>query len=108
MSSCAQALELHRAVGSRHGEADTWDSLGVAHQNLGEHQRAVACYHNALDLYEKLGSRHPQADTLIRLGNTHRDAGDIPAAHRCWRRALPILDDLGHPDADVLRARLAP
>ncbi|MCL6673237.1 ATP-binding protein [Streptomyces panaciradicis] len=108
LHSCAQALELHRAVGSRHGEADTWDSLGVAHQHLGEHQRAVACYHNALDLYEKLGSRHPQADTLIRLGNTHQDAGDIPAAHRCWRRALPILDDLGHPDADVLRARLAP
>jgi len=107
LRSCAQALELHRAVGSRHGEADTWDSLGCAHHNLGEHQRAVACYRNALDLYEKLGSRHPQADTLIRLGDTHRDAGDVPAAHHSWRQALPILDDLHHPDAEVLRARLA-
>ncbi|GAA3434960.1 AfsR/SARP family transcriptional regulator [Kutzneria kofuensis] len=104
---CAQALELHRAVGSRHGEADTWDSLGCAHHNLGEHQRAVVCYHNALELYQKLGARHPQADTLIRLGETYQDAGDFHAAHRSWQQALPILDDLHHPDADVLRARLA-
>ena len=104
---CAQALELHRAVGSRHGEADTWDSLGYAHHNLGQHWQAAACYHKALDLYEKLGSRHPQADTLIRVGDTYRDAGDRHAAHNSWQRALPILDDLHHPDADLLRARLA-
>jgi len=107
LRSCFQALELHRAVGSRHGEADTWDSLGVAHHNLGEHQRAVASYRNALELYEKLGARHPQADTLIRLGDTYQDAGDFPAARHSWQQALPILDDLCHPDADVLRARLA-
>ncbi len=104
---CSQALELHRAVGSRHGEADTWDTLGVVHHNLGEHRRAVACYLNALDLYEKLGSRHPQADTLIRLGDTYQAAGEFRTAHHSWRRALPILDDLHHPQADVLRARLA-
>ena len=107
LRSCARALELHRAVGSRHGEADTWDSLGYAHHNLGEHQRAIACYHNALELFEKVGARHPQADTLIRLGDTYRDAGDAHAARCSWRQALPILDDLHHPDADVLRARLA-
>lgn len=107
LRSCTRALELHRAVGSRHGEADTWDSLGYAHHNLGEHRQAVACYQTALELYQKLGSRHPQADTLIRLGDTYQSAGDFHAAHRCWQRALPILDDLHHPDAGVLRARLA-
>ncbi|EWM13612.1 LOW QUALITY PROTEIN: regulatory protein AfsR, partial [Kutzneria sp. 744] len=104
---CGKALELHRVVGSRHGEADTWDSLGYAHHNLGEHEQAVTCFQNALDLYQKLGSRHPQADTLIRLGNTHQDSGDVQAAHRVWQQALPILDDLHHPDADLLRARMA-
>ncbi|HTI28521.1 MAG TPA: BTAD domain-containing putative transcriptional regulator [Kutzneria sp.] len=107
LRSCTQALELHRAVGSQHGEADTWDSLGCAHHNRGDHQRAVACYRNALDLYEKLGSRLPRAETLVRLGDTHRDAGDVPAAHRSWRQALPMLDDLHHPDAEMLRTRLA-
>ncbi|UKD56946.1 tetratricopeptide repeat protein [Amycolatopsis sp. FU40] len=107
LRSCVRALELHRAVGSRHGEADTWDSLGVAHHNLGEHRRAVACYENALALYRKLGSRHPRADTLVRLGDTHQAAGDVRAAHRCWREAVLILDELHHPDADLLRTRLA-
>lgn len=107
LRSCTRALELHRAVGSRHGEADTWDSLGHAHHHLGEHQEAIACYHHALALFRKLGARHPQADTLIRLGDTHQAAGDFPAAHRTWQQALPILDDLHHPDADLLRARLA-
>ncbi|WP_162834449.1 ATP-binding protein [Amycolatopsis circi] len=104
---CAEALELHREVGSRHGEADTWDTFGFAHHNRHEHQRAVACYRNALELYEKLGSRHPRADTLVRLGETQRDAGDLRAARHSWRQALSILDDLHHPDAAVLRARLA-
>jgi tetratricopeptide (TPR) repeat protein/transcriptional regulator with XRE-family HTH domain len=107
LRSCTQALELHRAVGSRHGEADTWDSLGYAHHNLGAYDEAVDCYRNALELFQKLGARHPQADTLIRLGETHQAAGDLPAASHSWRQALPILDDLRHPDADVLRARLA-
>jgi tetratricopeptide (TPR) repeat protein len=107
LRACTQALELHRVVGSRHGEADTWDSLGYAHHNLGEHRQAVACYQNALDLYQKLGALHPRADTLIRLGNTHQDAGDLQAARSSWQQALPILEDLHHPDADVLRTRLA-
>lgn len=104
---CTRALELQQTAGNRHGEADTWDSLGCIHHNLGEHQRAVACYHSALDLYQKVGARHPQANTLIRLGDTHQAAGDIHAAHRSWQRALPILDDLHHPDANILRTRLA-
>jgi tetratricopeptide (TPR) repeat protein/DNA-binding XRE family transcriptional regulator len=104
---CAQALDLHRAVGSTHGEADTWDSIGYAHHNLGEYQQAATCYGNALELFQKLGARHPQADTLVRLGDTHQAAGDLPEAHHAWQRALAILDDLHHPDADVLRTRLA-
>ncbi|MCU1681424.1 MAG: family transcriptional regulator [Amycolatopsis sp.] len=104
---CAQALELHQAVGNTHGEADTWDSLGYAHHNLGAYQQAEDCYRNALELFQKLGARHPQADTLARLGDTHQAAGDFPAANDSWQRALAILDDLHHPDADVLRARLA-
>ena len=107
LRSCAQALELHRAVGSRHGEADTWDSLGVVHHNLGEHQQAIDCYHTALELYQKLGARHPRADTLIRLGDSYQAASDFDATHHSWQQALLILDDLQHPDAHVLRARLA-
>ena len=107
LQSCGEALELHRAVGSGHGEADTWDSLGYAHHNLGEYRRAAACYHNALKLFRKLGARHPQADTLTRLGDTYRDTGDFLTAHHSWWQALTILDELHHPDADVLRARLA-
>ena len=104
---CDQALDLHRAVGSRHGEADTWDSLGYAHHSLGAYDQAVTCYRSALELFQKLGARHPQADTLIRLGHTHEAAGDLASAHHAWQQALPILDDLHHPDAAVLRTRMA-
>ncbi|MGC4853070.1 tetratricopeptide repeat protein [Micromonospora sp. DT4] len=46
-----RALELLRRTGDRHGEANTWDSLGFVHARLGDHREAIRCYGRALRLY---------------------------------------------------------
>ncbi|MFI6128560.1 hypothetical protein [Micromonospora sp. NPDC051141] len=96
-----------RRTDDRHGEANTWDSLGLIHDRLGHHRRAARCYGRALTLYQRIGDRYDEADTLTRLGDCRHSAGDRAGALRTWRRALVILDGLGHSDVDRVRERLA-
>jgi DNA-binding SARP family transcriptional activator/tetratricopeptide (TPR) repeat protein len=106
LAHCRVAVTLHSGLADRQGEANTWDSMGYAHHHLGDHQQAVGCYRRAVALYRQAGDRYGEADTLTRLGDTHRAAGNPHRARASWRRAARILDELGHPDAELLNARL--
>jgi tetratricopeptide (TPR) repeat protein len=93
-------------IGDRHGQADTWDSLGHAHYQLGDHLAATAYNQIAADLYRELGDFYQEADALNRLGDTHRASGADRSARVSWSSALAILTKLGHPDAARLRTKL--
>ncbi|MFF5203235.1 tetratricopeptide repeat protein [Micromonospora parva] len=88
------------------GQADTWDSLGHAHHQLGDDRRAIACYEHALELFTQVHDRYAEASTYVNLGGSHRALGDLGATRAAWRRALTILDELGDADADSIRANL--
>jgi DNA-binding SARP family transcriptional activator/tetratricopeptide (TPR) repeat protein len=103
-----RALRLNEETADRFGMADTWDTLGHAHHGLGNRAESVACYERAAQLYRELGHRWAEADTITRLGDAHRAAGAVDAARTVWKRALTVLEELGHPDADAVRAKLAP
>ena len=100
-------MALLRTTGDRHGEANTWDSLGFIHARLADHPAAIRCFQRALGLYRRVSDRYDEADTLSRLGESRQAVGDAAGAARTWRRALVILDDLGHPDAERVRELLA-
>ncbi|HZC61460.1 MAG TPA: tetratricopeptide repeat protein [Streptosporangiaceae bacterium] len=95
-------------MGEPHWEAATWDSLGLIHHGLGDHQQAIACYQRSVDLWRELADRFNEADTLDSLGDVQHSAGDDEAANRTWARALRIFDEIGHPDGDRIRAKLGP
>jgi tetratricopeptide (TPR) repeat protein len=97
---------LQREVGHRLGEADTWDSLGVAYHHLGRHVDAIAAYQRALALYRDHGNRYNEAGTLVRLGDTCQASGDAGTARDCWRTALTIFTDFDYPDAEQVQDRL--
>ena len=106
--SCGQqALDLHKQLGDRFGQAQVWDTLGSVRQHYGDHAGALTCYQQALQLCQELGSRYYQSVTFSHLGDCHRAAGEAEAAGDAWRKALNILDDLDHPDAAEIRAKLA-
>jgi DNA-binding SARP family transcriptional activator/tetratricopeptide (TPR) repeat protein len=104
---CHRALDLHREIDDRFGQADTLDSIGRTHHQLGHHREAAAYYHQALALYREFEDRYNEADTLGSLGDTLAAEGDLDSASTAWQAGLTILDDLDHPDADVLRTKLA-
>lgn len=108
VTACQEALTLLRGLDDRRGEAATLDSLGYAYHHLGDYPRAATCFRQAAVRLRALGERYPEASTLTHLGDSHQLAGRAGAARNAWRRALEILTDLDHPDADGIRAKLAP
>ena len=97
---------MFRDLGSQDGVASAMDSLGYAHQHLGNYAEATACYQQAIDLHHQIGGRWGVAETLGHLGDSHSAAGNPAQARAAWEEALAILDDLHHPDADQIRAKL--
>jgi DNA-binding SARP family transcriptional activator/tetratricopeptide (TPR) repeat protein len=90
------ALALLDGTCDHVAEAAVWDDLGYAHHNLGDHQRAAACYETALHLWRKLGHRYGEANTLTHLGGTPAGASEDV-----------IHAGTGESDADRLEARPA-
>src|SRR5262249_19308650 len=82
--------------------------LGYTYHRLGEHQQAINCYQRAIDLSRERTDRYNEAAGLDTLGDVHHSAGDTGAARRAWTQALHILDLIGHPDSDLVRAKLHP
>ncbi len=102
-----QALRLYEQIGDRDGAALIWDTLGHAHHQLGQTDQAIANYQRTVDQTRRLGLRYYEAAALARLADVQLTAGDRQAAGTAWRRALAIFDDLDHPDAAVVRTKLA-
>ncbi len=104
---CRQALTLSAEIGNRWLEGLARDSLGYAEHRLGNLAEAAACYQHALSLFRESGYRFHEADTLTRLGDTRHAAGELAQARETWQQALATFEDLQHPDADMVRAKLA-
>jgi DNA-binding SARP family transcriptional activator/Tfp pilus assembly protein PilF len=105
---CERALAAIQELGERAWEAATWDSLGLIHRGLGDFPRSVACYERSVQLSRDLGDRFNEADTLDHLGDAQLSSGDADGARATWRRALRIYEEIGHPDGDLVRAKLHP
>ena len=98
---------MHGKLGNRTGEADTLDSLGYAHHQLGHCSEAIACYQRAIEALGDADDLHMRAMVLGRLGDAHDAAGHDKAARDAWLKALAMLDGLNHPDAAGMRSRLS-
>jgi DNA-binding SARP family transcriptional activator/tetratricopeptide (TPR) repeat protein len=106
LACCEQALAEIQEAGERDWETPVWDTLGYTYHRLGEHQQAINCYQRAIDLSRERTDRYNEAAGLDTLGDVHHSAGDTGAARRAWTQALHILDLIGHPDSDLVRAKL--
>jgi tetratricopeptide (TPR) repeat protein/NAD-dependent SIR2 family protein deacetylase len=75
----ARSLEVSRASGDRHAEADVLHRLGQTMNRLTRYQEALRCYEEALAIDEALGDKRGQvghyasaAATLVNQGNNER------------------------------------
>jgi tetratricopeptide (TPR) repeat protein len=82
-----------RALGDRHGEAQTLGNLGNVYQLQGRWEEAIANYEKALETFRALGDRHGEGKTLNNLGNVYRLQGRWEEAianyEKAWKSSAP-------------------
>jgi tetratricopeptide (TPR) repeat protein len=104
---CEEAIAIFAEDDSHTTEPCAWDTLGLAHQRLGDHAEAIRCLRRALELCEETGERWGRAEVLDHLGDAHLAAGDRAAAAAAWRGAIDIIAELDASKAERARAKLA-
>ncbi|WP_328939880.1 tetratricopeptide repeat protein [Streptomyces tauricus] len=105
LGDCRRAVRIAHRSGNRNIKAAAWDTMGVAHHRLGQHDEALEAFDHALTHYRALNDASLIADTLVHRGEALAVTSP-QEARRAWNEALAILDVLGHTDADRLRELL--
>jgi tetratricopeptide (TPR) repeat protein len=104
-ASFEQALELHRDLGSRHGEIVALNGLGELANRMSANGKARELHREALAKAIELGAPGEEARALAGLGRSQ--LGDGPAeAARNLRDALAIYQRIGAPDAQAVQDTL--
>jgi DNA-binding SARP family transcriptional activator len=106
IANCELALVLMREHGYTDGESAGLHSLGYTYAQLGDYARSIECFERSIELARGLSDRFNEADTLVNLANTYDRAGEPHKARTARQRALTIFEEIGHPDAEVVRAKL--
>ncbi|MEV4312878.1 NB-ARC domain-containing protein [Actinocrispum sp. NPDC049592] len=91
----ALAVEAARTSGDKWAEATTLNSLGIAHIDQGDQERAAECYRAALSLFEAIGDRYGTNNCLVNLAWVHHYCGNFAASLRDMWRALTFYQTQG-------------
>ncbi|WP_443073552.1 tetratricopeptide repeat protein [Streptomyces sp. NBC_01429] len=97
------ALDAGREAGDLYATGRAMESIGGAHQDLRDWQRAADWYGRALSQRLSRGERADEARLYGRLGTVHTYAGRYGEALRNWRAAAAVHRRLQEP-AGLARA----
>ncbi|MFE7132935.1 tetratricopeptide repeat protein [Streptomyces sp. NPDC057638] len=101
LSRYRTALDAGRAAGDPYATGRAMESIGGAHQELGDWQRAADWYGRALAQRLARGERADEARLYGRLGTAHTYAGRYGEALRCWRAAVAGYRKVGDAPAQA-------
>lgn len=90
-----QALALYKDIGSREGEADVLNAIGVLYKRRSQFDKAVSYYEQSLKLKEELGDKRGIAATLGNLGSVYEITGKKDQALEVLARSLEIRQEIG-------------
>jgi|GEM_PF-5879256 len=85
------ALDLSKALGDKHSEAQTLATLGNVSWNMGNNDLAMDFYKSALDLSKEIDDLVIQAQVIIGLSNTKFVQGKLDEAISGFGSAIDIL-----------------
>lgn len=94
-----QGLSISQQIGFMKGEANCFESMGDANDNLGNYPKALENYFNALKIYEKTndvnGTRRATGD----IGNIYSDLGEYRHALEYALKAAKMAEKLNNKKA---------
>jgi class 3 adenylate cyclase/tetratricopeptide (TPR) repeat protein len=90
-----QALDTHRQVGDRWGEAGALCNLGVVCWSEGEQVGAMDCHERALAIYRQIGERRGEGLLLSNIGAISNSQGEYAKALTYLEQGLRIRSEIG-------------
>ncbi len=90
-----KALAIAQEIGDRRGEGIWLGSLGLAHNNLGEVEKAIDYYEKALAIAQEIGDRRNEGIWLGSLGLAYNNLGEVEKAIDYYEKALAIAQEIG-------------
>jgi CHAT domain-containing protein/tetratricopeptide (TPR) repeat protein len=104
-SRLKSALELHRGLGDKRGEAVALHYLGLIARKRGDLNEARSLLGQALQLRHDYGMRNDAADSLYELADLELSTGNAAQAKSLAEEALPLLEGVrSHVPGATLRA----
>jgi CHAT domain-containing protein/Tfp pilus assembly protein PilF len=104
-SRMKSALELHRSLGDKRGEAVVLHYLGLIARKRGNLDEARSLLGEALQLRRDYGMRNDAADSLYELAELELAAGNAAQAKGLAEDAIPLLEGVrSHVPGAALRA----
>jgi len=90
-----RALAAAQRLGDRQAEGMLLGSIGVAHYNLGDYEKAQDYHERALAISRECEDRRSEGSRLNDLGTVHRERGKLEDAVSCYEQALVITRNVG-------------
>ncbi|WP_147281050.1 tetratricopeptide repeat protein [Marinitenerispora sediminis] len=95
LTVATMARDIARAIGDLRNEADFWNNLGSALQDLHRFNEAIAVLQRARDLYQQIDDCHSEADAWNNLGLTPRSVHHYDEAITVHERARDLYQQIG-------------
>lgn len=89
------ALESARRLQDRVAEGAHLNDIGMAYDQLGQPQRAIASYRQRLIIVSENGDVSGEAKTWGNLGVAYKNLGDASQAIECFEKQLEITRTIG-------------
>ncbi|MFF1461494.1 BTAD domain-containing putative transcriptional regulator [Streptomyces sp. NPDC058330] len=103
-----EAMSIFRDSRQQLWHGMTLFRLAELHLAIRQPARAASHAEQALVILRGIGGEWRRANVLTALGRALSGIGQTDRAQVCWGEALTIFDELGSPEAESVRALLAP
>ena len=100
-----RGLSLAKELGDPESISKSLNNLGIAYDNLGEYENAIASYRESLRLKQLIGYRHGMAQTLHNLALVYEHAGKLDLALSWYTKSLALKRGVTHDKHGVAQTQ---
>ncbi|MFI5534727.1 ATP-binding protein [Kitasatospora sp. NPDC051853] len=101
LDTAQTALAAARESHNLFGEANAWDTLGIALRSMGSYDEAEKAHRTALTQYQDLSDQNGEASAWNNLGSVLENMGRYDEAEKAHRTALTQYQDLSDENGEA-------
>ena len=90
-----KAFEYFRKHEDKLGESKCYGSMGLAHEDLGNHKKAIEYYKRSLEIDTKIGNKRGELTNYTNLGLVYDKLKNYKIAIVCYKKGLKIGKEVG-------------